>query len=152
MAVAFPPQIPNNRRFTDLWEHDELTPELKVARIGTLYALLERGLAPYSPARDSVVDMVDDLADRIQAIVPNYSADVALCGGRFDLVFAADCLFFEAAHSGLIHAIASLLNDAPPFLSRLDAVAADGQLTLIHATLDASYNPILLPSTPSSPL
>ncbi|KNC46466.1 WD40 domain-containing protein [Thecamonas trahens ATCC 50062] len=70
MAAAFPPQIPNNRRFTDLWEHDELTPELKVARIGTLYALLERGLAPYSPARDSVVDMVDDLADRIQAIVP----------------------------------------------------------------------------------
>ncbi|KNC54515.1 WD repeat protein [Thecamonas trahens ATCC 50062] len=71
MAAAFPPQIPNNRRFTDLWEHDELTPELKVARIGTLYALLERGLAPYSPARDSVVDMVDDLADRIQAIVPS---------------------------------------------------------------------------------
>ncbi|KNC55727.1 uncharacterized protein AMSG_11190, partial [Thecamonas trahens ATCC 50062] len=44
---------------------------LKVARIGTLYALLERGLAPYSPARDSVVDMLDDLADRIQAIVPS---------------------------------------------------------------------------------
>ncbi|KNC54578.1 uncharacterized protein AMSG_12353 [Thecamonas trahens ATCC 50062] len=33
----------------------------------------------------------------------DYSADVALCGGRFDLVFAADCLFFEAAHLGLIH-------------------------------------------------
>ncbi|KNC51907.1 uncharacterized protein AMSG_12122, partial [Thecamonas trahens ATCC 50062] len=71
MAAAFPSQIPDNRRFTDLWEHDELTPDLKVARIGTLYALLERGLAPYSPARDSVVDMVDDLADRIQAIVPS---------------------------------------------------------------------------------
>ncbi|KNC51911.1 ribosome assembly protein 4 [Thecamonas trahens ATCC 50062] len=71
MAVAFPPQIPNNRRLMELWEHDELTPELKVARVGTLYALLERGLAPYSPARDSVVDMVDDLADRIQAIVPS---------------------------------------------------------------------------------
>ncbi|KNC54366.1 hypothetical protein, variant [Thecamonas trahens ATCC 50062] len=46
MAVAFPPQIPNNRRLMELWEHDELTPELKVARIGTLFALLERGLAP----------------------------------------------------------------------------------------------------------